>query len=141
MTWRDLEQQHPGFLSYLRDLFVGNECDTDEYRETQPAKGLEYVAQWANTRNQVLGYSASELAPMLTLVRDWLDAIVQAHGEDHSADAWTYAYAGSEKLTPVLEVVFDTLIEAEQHPYGDTPELARAMWLDDFKEHQAPKGD
>ena len=134
MTWRDLEQQHPGFLAYLRELFVGNECCSDEYRETQPAKGLEFVARWAETRNLVLGYQASELAPMLTLVRDWLAAIVQAHGEDHTEDPWSYAYAGSDELQPVLSIVFDTLIEAGDHPYGDTPELAWSLWSDGFDE-------
>jgi hypothetical protein len=136
MTWRDLEQQHPGYLAYAKDLFIGNECDTDEYRESQPAKGLEYVARWAQVRNQVLGYSASELAPMLQLVRDWLDAIVRAHDEDHTDDPWEWAYAGSGELPPVLSVVWDTLIEAGEHPYGDTPELSWALWGDGFEEDQ-----
>lgn len=141
MTWRDLEQQHPGFLAYLRDLYVGNECDTDEYRETQPAKGLEHIAAWASARADVLGFEASETTKMLTLVRDWLDAIVRIHGEDHDADPWVYSYAGSEELQPVLAIVFDTLIAVDEHPYGLSPEEAWSDWSDSFQESQAPSGD
>lgn len=127
---QNLEDQYPGFKEWCREQFVGNECESDEYRETQPAKGLGYVADWAEARNEVLGYSAGENR-MLSLVRDWLDAIIRAHGEDHDADPWSYAYAGADELKPVLRLYFDTLWELDRHPYGyeGTPVLL-LEWFD-----------
>lgn len=131
MTFADLERDHPGIKEYAKDLFVGNECGTDEYRETQPEKGLSYIARWAEVRDTVLGYSSYGDLETLTLIRNWLAAIVQIHGEDHSYDSWSYAYAGAPELEPVLAAVFDTLWDNDEHPYNLTPAELLNEYLED----------
>lgn len=134
LTLQQIEDQHPGFKAFCLDQFVGNECGSDEYRETQPEKGLRMIAEWAEVQDRVLGYEAGDVE-MLRLVREWLDAIIRAHGEDHTADPWNYAYAGAEELEPVLRVYFDALWEVNRHPYGyeGTP----VMLIEDFLDTQA----
>ena len=109
MTLAELEQAHPGFKAYCRDSFVGNECDSDEYGETQPAKGFGYIA-------------------------DWLESIHPEHLDPEALDEialWTRAladdpgarYGGADELRPVLARYFDHLWDAGRHPYSEVSDL------------------
>ena len=121
MTYKEAEERFPGFRAYCREQFIGNECDSDEYRETQPAKGLGMIADWAHVKG-TFGYEQAE-TEMLRLVRDWINAMIGAHEGDHTAESWLYAYAGAEELRPVLGIYFDTLWELDRHPYEHEVEL------------------
>lgn len=132
LTLQQIEDQHPGFKAYCLDQFVGNECYSDEYRETQPAKGLGMIAEWAELVTPLA--DQSDAVGMLALVGEWLGAIVRIHSEDHTSEPWLYSYAGAEELEPVLRVYFDALWEVNRHPYGyeGTP----VMLVEDYLEDQ-----
>lgn len=96
LTYAAAEEAHPGLIAYLREQFIGNECDSDEYRETQPAKGLGMAAHWA------------ELDPSadMTLVVEWLQAVGLGG-----------SYAGASELALVLGAYFDALMAQGEDPY------------------------
>jgi len=81
------------FRLWLREHDVSNECDTDEYRETQPSKGLlfvaDYLADW--------GPGVNLCRNMIYLTLDWLGAYLAGDGP----------YAACEKLEPILQACFD----------------------------------
>lgn len=117
MNFAEAEKAHPGFRAWARDQFVGNECDSDEYRETQPAKGLGYAADCLD-RLAAQGARHDEFA-RLTAV--WL-----------TAKAAGGSYAGADALEPVLTIYFDVLWEAEEHPYFEWG--AADEWVSDYLE-------
>ena len=85
----------------LRDAYVGNECDTDEYGETQPVKGLGIIADLAS---RLEGHD-DDLNALMALVRTW-------------TTAWNGTrYGGAEELAPICALYFDTLWAAGEHPY------------------------
>ena len=93
VTLQSLGVDPEEFRKWQRESEVGNECDTDEYRETQPSKGLSYIsdffADWAP------GIPACY--EMFDLVKKWFEAGANM-GE---------AYSGAAELQPILEMCFD----------------------------------
>jgi hypothetical protein len=89
------------FKAWQRMMEVGNECDTDEYRETQPAKALHYIADFFDDWSP----GVSAVYEMMELVKKWLDA--GANLGD--------AYSGAEQLVPILENCFDFIWERGGH--------------------------
>lgn len=89
------------FKAWQRMMEVGNECDTDEYRETQPSKGLDYVVDFMRDWNP--GVDACN--EMMELVKKWIDAGANM-GE---------AYSGAAELVPILNGCFDFIWERGGH--------------------------
>lgn len=81
------------FRKHMREAEIGNECDTDEYRETQPAKGLLMVAEALEDT----GLQGEDYFRLVKLTAEWLGEV-----EDERS-----SYGGSEQLKPVLGMVFD----------------------------------
>lgn len=97
--------------AYSREAFVGNECDTDEYRETQPEKGLAFIHSYVE-RIMHTGYEGDlALERILGLTADWLKA--------YAHDIHDTAYAGAEQLTPIMAIIHDDAWARGTHPYGD----------------------
>jgi hypothetical protein len=111
MTLKEIEAAHPGFKDYCRDSFTGNECDSDEYGETQPAKGFGYIADWLD------GIHPEHLDPeALEAIAAWVRALADDPGS---------RYGGAEELVPVLQRYFDWLWDQGRHPYSQPHELAQ----------------
>lgn len=118
MTLAELEVAHPGFKEFCRESFVGNECDTDEYGETQPAKGWRYIADWLDAI-----YPAKLDPDAMIEIADWVRAC--AEGD---------RYSGANELVPVLGRYFDWLWETGEHPYSEVSDLTEhelAWFLED----------
>lgn len=127
----DTSQFSPEEVASLKSDFIGNECGTDEYRETQPTKGIHMVAQafsilednWFKNRfDSRLKGSLEETKEtyyrLLELFKKWVVC----------TGTW---YDGDEELEPVLDVVFDILWANGEHPYEDSTEDLKE-WLKDF---------
>jgi hypothetical protein len=102
--------------AWLRESYVGNECDTDEYGETQPVKGLTMIA---------------DLASALENDRDRVNALMVQVSE------WTRAwdgsrYGGAEELMPLYGQYFDVLWDRGRHPYY-TSEAEIDEWITDVR--------
>jgi hypothetical protein len=121
---RDFGIDPEEYRIWARDSEIGNECDTDEYRETQPSKGLHFI-----------GGFLSDWAPgvdacyeMFELTKKWLAAGANM-GE---------AYSGADELKPILEMYFDfewaqggySLYEGPENPPS-------AEWIQTYKEELA----
>jgi hypothetical protein len=113
---------------HARDDFVGNECGTDEYRETQPWKGFTFIADVLDDGGTMLW--EDQLA-LLKEVRAWLDAIITTT-ENPNAEPWEHAYAGAQELEPVLTRIFNHCWQNNYHPYDYTAEEL----LERYKEDQ-----
>lgn len=106
---RDLGVDPEAFRVWQRDQEVGNETDSDEYRETQPAKGLHYIAAFLD--DFAPGQAACEEVIRMTM--GWLGVVDDAHTnkvEWNNRIGW-YAYGGAEELAPILEICFDFMWE------------------------------
>lgn len=131
MTLKDLEEQYPGIKEWSRDEFTGNECGSDEYRETQPSKGLGMLSELFDDGGTM---TPEQHAQALTLMAAWMTRMANPRPED-------YSYAGADELVPLLEMYHDDLWARNRHPYDyDTgPDYFDADRLNDFKEDQARK--
>jgi hypothetical protein len=95
-----------------RESFVGNECDTDEYGESQPEKGEAYLA-----RALEIARHPATIQTLRGLAEKWRSALGGR-------------YDGADELRPILEILHDLLWERGEHPYyGDVAELRE--FLDD----------
>jgi len=124
----------PGeFHVYQRDSEVGNETDTDEYRETQPSKGLAMISDFlADFR---AGVEASE--EVIRLTQKWMGVVDDAHvhKEDYNEQIGWYAYGGAEELAPILRICFDFMWEEGGYSlYTHLDQLPTVEELDYFKE-------
>lgn len=124
MTLAEYEAQHPGFKRWLRDNFVGNECDSDEYGETQPAKGLGMIGDYV----LLISEDREKIEHLVELMSNWLNVVL---------DSAFARYGGAEQLEPILRLYFDALWEINRHPYEpDDPEEMMQDYLHDFLEEQ-----
>jgi len=102
----------------LRDAYVGNECDTDEYREAQPSKGLDMLAHalaLLASDADVDTQGTQTAKALVDLTARWLD-VIEGGG--------CSVYEGCGELVPVLSLVFDILWTHGEHPYcSDEAEL------------------
>ena len=111
----DLTAYEP-YKEQFRSWYVGNECGSDEYRETQPGKGLLHAANAMD-----LLETGEEQVELLKLVRDWINAIENQLLHDKNRYGWRHVgYCGAEELQPVLARVFDILWAHGEHPYYTT---------------------
>lgn len=92
-TLRDLRVDPEEFYNWQMRQEVGNETDTDEYRETQPSKGLSYISEFMADWSP--GVAACN--EMMELTKKWIDAGANM-GE---------AYSGADQLVPILDLCFD----------------------------------
>lgn len=115
----DLSKYTPDVVAKLRDDYVGNETDTDQYRETQPGAGFRLIgALYDLVDTGKLGMDQSEL---LELAQTWVNAL----GGD--------AYAGAEQAEPLYLAFFEALWQSGEHPYfSDLEEIDE--WLADTAE-------
>jgi hypothetical protein len=116
---RDLRVDPELFRQWQRRQEVENETGTDEYRETQPSKGLgfisEFMADWAP------GVEACN--EMMELVKKWIDAGANM-GE---------AYSGADQLVPILELCFDFMWEEggySLYSRDDVPDAAAVEYYE-----------
>jgi hypothetical protein len=108
------------FRDWQRTSEVSNECDTDEYRETQPAKGLHYIADFFNDWSP----GVSAVYEQMELVKKWLDA--GANLGD--------AYSGAAELEPILNNCFDFIWERGGHSlYTSIDQLPDPLEMKYFK--------
>lgn len=101
------EPKDEDLRTWSRDQFTGNECDTDEYRETQPMKGLAFIGDYA----VLLCDPCPELDTLAKLTETWLHAY-----NNPKPGEWD-AYAGTEELKPILDLLHDALWAVGRHPY------------------------
>lgn len=104
------------FKERSRELYVGNESDTDEYGETAPAKLLALMGAVVERMDR------SDTLQLVTLAAPWLQAC---------ADGGCERYAGAEESAPVFEFIHDWLWARGEHPYNDTFEDWKADHEDD----------
>lgn len=107
MTLAELEAAHPGFKEFCRESFIGNECGSDEYGETQPAKGMSMIAGWLESLHPDRPDPAT-----FAEIAQWMLACVRGG-----------RYDGADELVPVLERYFEFLWGANEHPYSDVEEI------------------
>jgi hypothetical protein len=109
------------FMIHMKQSEIGNETESDEYRETQPAKGLHFIAEFLDDYRA--GREISTEVVRLTSL--WLAEYHEAHMHP---DEWNkkigyYLYAGAEKLTEILKICFDFAWEEGNiglyEPYAD----------------------
>ena len=85
-----------------RELYVGNEADTDEYGEAQPAKLLALVGGLVGEMEH------KDQITLAGLLAVWLAAV------DGSR------YGGADQSAPVFTFIHDWLWDRGQHPYCET---------------------
>lgn len=114
----------------LREDFVGNECGSEEYRETQPAKGLRYYAHLIEllqerevpsgklpplNRDQLDADLNAELRRAVSLGAAWHQVLMSDPpypgwvARDGDTNPWNLGwpwYAGCDALRPLLEMYF-----------------------------------
>jgi hypothetical protein len=91
-------------MEYSRLLFVSNECESDEYRETQPWKLITTVGDLAT---QFPNFERHD--ELWNLFRDW----ILHHGP------W---YEGAEQARPIYEMIHDVWWVNGRHMYYDNVE-------------------
>lgn len=94
---RALKVDPEDFKRRARQDEVDNECGTDEYRETQPSKGLHYISEF--TADWAPGVQA--MNEMMGLVKKWIDAGANMD----------QVYSGADELVPILNMCFDFMWE------------------------------
>jgi hypothetical protein len=118
---RDFGIDPEEFRIWARTSEIENECDTDEYRETQPSKGLHYIANFM--ADWAPGVDACN--EMFELTKKWLDAGANM-GE---------AYSGAELLKPILEMCFDfEWAQGSYSLYAGPLEPPTEEWVSTYKE-------
>lgn len=126
-THRDAQLLNAGvdpvaFKVWQRQQEVDNECGSDEYRETQPGKGLHYIADFFD--DWAPGVDA--VYEQMALVKVWLDA--GANLGD--------AYSGNEQLVPILNNCFDFMWEKGGYSlYTSIDELPDESTINYYKEY------
>lgn len=109
-----------------KESYLGNECGSDEYHESQPEKGLRYIG---NAFSILANYRPLYIHDQLTTEQQdrlFSDYCKLVKGLKH----WTAMlpdddfvwYEGDEALEEVLAVAYDVLWDNNEHPYFDTPE-------------------
>jgi len=93
------------YHAYLRDLFVGNETNTDQYSEAYPESGIDKLTWLAL---QILPGDPRR-AELGELTLQWL-----------AADPNSGSSAGGAEFEPIARLYFDLLWERGEHPYNDT---------------------
>ena len=129
----------PEEIQELKDQFVQNECETDQYRETQPVSGLyrcmevlpqsvcdiinKYIGglfdgmQFDGIEQMMFEIGSASQEPIVLEVLDWI------------SEARFGGYNGSDELYPILEKVFDSYVSRGEHPYGYNEKQCRE-WID-----------
>jgi len=97
-------------INDLKESYIANECHSDEYRETQPFKGVRHIASAIEMLEN--DADARKAAELLNIASNWC---LEVTGDGDG-------YAGADSLEKVLEKVFDVFKEHEEHPYFDDRE-------------------
>lgn len=84
---------------WSREAYIGNEADSDEYRETQPWKLLSTIGLWAD---QMPGRDGAD--DFLAAVQAWISEA-------------GHSYDGSEASKPLFAMIHDMLWDIGEHPY------------------------
>lgn len=103
-----VERENLGIRAYSCKCFVDNECDSDEYRETQPAKGLQMISELFDALAD-----ESKWHEAMTHLAAWTNVLATA---DFNAPPH-YSYAGADELRPLLTMYHEILWDNNQHPY------------------------
>lgn len=121
------------FREWLRENDVENETGTDEYRETQPSKGLSYVSEFLSD----YAPGGPAVLHMLQLTLRWLRVVEEArtypdeYAKKHGIGA--VSYAGDIDLKPILNLCFDFLWEQGRVGlyYDELENDLIAQWMED----------
>ena len=124
-------------LEHLENLFIENECDTDEYRESQPIKGLNYIAEMTgieSIRKTIDKYIAEKNHLDEESKNQLIDDLknlpyIKCNWERGILDQtivwlenYTGGYSSSNNLKPLMRNLFDHYVLSNMHPYGFTEE-------------------
>jgi len=134
--------EYEPYKQQMKERFTGNECGSDEYRETQPGKGLFMVSGAVDMLIHDTSPGEAQVE-LLRLVNAWFIAIEREM--DTNRFGWSgIGYAGADALVPVLERVFDIYWEHGEHPYYSTREemleVVRDIKEDEAHDHPEKKG-
>jgi hypothetical protein len=133
-----LAKYSPEQVQYLKECFVENECCSDEYRETQPQKGLRYVASLCRLLDVAWVESDPRWADVVRMIKDWTTALLEddiypgAKEKFAPGHGWPW-YAGAKQLEPLLEMYFDYSWAVGEHPYDgdDTDAMDESLeWME-----------
>ncbi len=89
----------------LKDAFIGNEADTDEYGEAWPQKGLDYLAGMGPE-----AWNGGESESIMAAILEWVTAW-NAEGRGR--------YAGADASRTLLGFIFEDAWEQGRLPYYD----------------------
>ncbi len=109
-----------------KEDYLGNECGSDEYHESQPEKGLRHIGNaifiLAQHRPNYIHLQLttqqqdrlfSDYCKLVKGLKRWVAML------PNDEFVW---YEGGEELKEVLAVAYDVLWDNGEHPYFDTPE-------------------
>jgi len=121
-------------VQQFKNAFVDNECDTDEYRWTQPVKGLYMLTHFEEVNKEV-GESLEFLdyGDEIPNIEEVINALKGSDNKfANSVGEWLESaqfgcYSGSDGLKPLLERLFDSLWASGSHPYYEKEELVELI--------------
>lgn len=119
---------------FSREAFVGNECDTDEYRESQPEKGLGMISALVHILSEQTEARSHELDETIIDGLSRREILVKVF---ELSAKWinlaTGSYEGANELTSILEIYHDVLWARGEHPYyGDDVDEFLESYEDDL---------
>lgn len=115
---------------WSRAAFVSNECETDQYRETQPRRTIDLILD-------IL--ASTELGPRLSELVMLANAWVTAAGFKVPIPE-SVGYEGCIAAHPLYEAIHDILWDSGKHPYYESEALLREAYnsdIDSALENQA----
>ena len=149
LTAEILKALGPKVQSYMRQLYTGNQCDTDEYRETQPANGIglleataELVGDYAEEHQynyqdpQVMNDLAqviTDYEDILATSRIWLMA--------WKKDFRTDGYAGSDDAIHFHNRAYNLFWKLGYSLDHDSLEDLAQLWNEDVEDHKRDKAN
>ena len=93
-------------IARLRELFLGNEADSDEYRECQPSKTFEFLT----------GLGEDLVSKHHERIMEALVEWTIGYMEDLRANPES-SYPGARSWESIGNIIFDIHIEQDEHPY------------------------
>ncbi len=105
-----------------REAFTGNECDTDQYGETQPAATLSKIGTLADMFSE----DPDQMETLMDLVAPWV-----------LAASTMGRYDGAAEAEPIHNLYHDTLWAEGQHPYHGNDRADYVEYLADTLDTEA----
>jgi hypothetical protein len=113
----------PGLKKWSRDFIVGDECGSDEYRESQPEGLFNLLAEVCSfDNNMTTGEQQKQLVGLVAewaaeAVRDWGSPMLDPEGSDVTGGyIW---YGGADHAQPIYALIHDIMWDAGRSPRFD----------------------